>query len=237
MIDQGQLFDIGNFKNKTYRAIRHDVTRERQSNYCNTVHHPDQKINQIKNVLNNYNNLKILELFAGKGNLTSVYANYGSVVANELKDKVYKDLLKKIKNIKQVECNKVDSFLYFHKLISQKKHFNIIDLDPYGFPNRFFPDIFLLIKDGFIFITMPKPYVNILNGITQTHLSSYYGNPNPSMETIIDRIAHWGLCHWRRIELVDYIDCKSIWRFAFSVKKVKATDYTGVNNRKKEANK
>jgi len=119
----------------------------------------------------------------------------------------------------------------FHKLIYEKKKFTIIDLDPYGFPNRFFPDIFLLIDDGILFVTMPKPYVNILNGITQTHLISYYGEQNPSEDSIIERIALWGLCHWRKVELIDSIDCKSIWRFAFSVKKVKATDYTGVRNR------
>ena len=82
-----------------------------------------------------------------------------------------------------------------------------------------------------MFVTMPKPYVNILNGITQTHLISYYGEHNPSMETIINRIALWGLCHWRKVELIDVVDCKSVWRFSFKVEKVKATEYTGVKNR------
>ena len=72
---------------------------------------------------------------------------------------------------------------------------------------------------------MPKPYVNILNGITQAHLISYYGEPNPDEDCIIDRIAHWGLCHWREVTLIDSVDLKSIWRFAFHVKKVKATEY------------
>ena len=79
---------------------------------------------------------------------------------------------------------------------------------------------------------MPKPYVNILNGITQAHLISYYGEHNPNKETIIERIALWGLCHWRKVELIDCVDCKSVWRFAFKVEKVKATEYTGVKNRK-----
>ena len=204
-------------KEKTYRAIRHDVVRKKQAENANEVHHPDEKKNQIEWVMSNLNaqrNHDILELFAGQGNLTKVYERYGSVTAL---DKKY--------------LKTGDSFLVFHKLIAEKKKYTVIDIDPYGFPNRFFPDIFLLIEDGIMFVTMPKPYVNILNGITQAHLISYYGEPNPSEDTIIERLALWGLCHWRQVELIDSIDCKSVWRFAFSVKKVKATEYTGVRNR------
>ena len=42
---------MGNIEGKTYRAIRHDIVRKRQSDYCSTAHHPDEKINQIKNSL------------------------------------------------------------------------------------------------------------------------------------------------------------------------------------------
>lgn len=34
--------------NKSYRAIRHDAVRAKQNENANEVHHPDQKINQIK---------------------------------------------------------------------------------------------------------------------------------------------------------------------------------------------
>ena len=221
-------------KEKTYRAIRHDIVRKRQADYCDTAHHPDEKINQIKNVLSeiyDFHDLSILELFAGQGNLTKVYAEYGEVMANEYKGKVFDKLIENVKECALVHCNKVDSFLDFHQLIALKQKFDVIDLDPYGFPNRFFPDVFLLIDKGVMFVTMPKPYVNILNGITQAHLISYYGEHNPSKEKIIERIALWGLCHWRQVELIDCVDCKSVWRFAFSVNKVKATEYTGVRNR------
>ena len=119
----------------------------------------------------------------------------------------------------------------FHKLIHDKKHYDIVDVDPYGFPSRFFPDIFLLMQDSYLFLTFPKPYVNILNGITQTHLASYYGNSNPSFEEVVERIANFGICHWRKVVLIDSVDLKSVWRMAFKVTKVKATEYTGVKNR------
>ena len=201
---------------KTYRAIRHDVVRKKQSENSKELNHPDEKIYQIDWVMNNLqvqSGHKILELFAGQGNLTSVYSKYGDVISC---DKKY--------------CGTGDSFLLYHKFIYERKKFTVIDLDPYGFPTRLFPDIFLLIDSGILFVTMPKPYVNILNGITQTHLIAYFGEHNPDEDTIIEQIAMWGLCHWRKVELIDSIDCKSVWRFAFHVEKVKATEYTGVRN-------
>lgn len=204
---------------KTYRAIRHDIVRLKQSENSTEVHHPDEKINQIMSIFSECGykqgeNTKILELFAGQGNCTKIYRKYGEVLAY---DKKY--------------LKTGDSYIEYHRLIADKKKFNVVDLDPYGFPNRFFPDIFLLIDNGILFVTMPKPYVNILNGITQTHLISYYGEHNPSEKTIISKIVLLGLCHWRKVELLSSLDCKSIWRFAFAVNKVKATEYTGVRNR------
>ena len=60
---QHTLFEIEENK-KTYRAIRHDVIRKRQSEYCDTAHHPNEKINQIRKVLSEicgWGDLSILE--------------------------------------------------------------------------------------------------------------------------------------------------------------------------------
>ncbi len=200
--------------NKSYRAILHDEIRHKQETNADKLHHPVQKINQIKSILSEDSSYKILELFAGQGNLTKVYKQYGSVEAYDKK-----------------HLKTGDSYRLFHKLIHDKKHYDIVDVDPYGFPSRFFPDIFLLMQDSYLFLTFPKPYVNILNGITQTHLASYYGNSNPSFEEVVERIANFGICHWRKVVLIDSVDLKSVWRMAFKVTKVKATEYTGVKNR------
>lgn len=203
---------------KSYRALRHDVVRLKQKENAPDVHHPDEKVAQIERVFKdefpNSGDIKILELFAGRGNLTRVYEEHGYVLAYD-----------------KTHLKSGDSYIEYHRLISEKKTFNVVDLDPYGFPNRFFPDVFLLINDGLLFVTMPKPYVNILNGITQAHLISYYDTHNPTEQQIVDRIAAFGLCHWRKVVLIDRVDCKSVWRFCFKVEKVKATDYTGVRNR------
>lgn len=160
---------------KTYRAIRHDVTRGKQKENSAAVHHPEEKISQIQEVLKNEYGLEeisILELFSGQGNLTGIYKKFGFVRSL---DKKY--------------LKTGDSFLEYHRMIADKQKFDVVDIDPYGFPNRLFPDIFLLIDNGILFVTMPKPYVNILNGITATHLIAYYGEQNPLEETIINRIV------------------------------------------------
>jgi len=206
---------------KSYRAIRHDVVRKRQRDNSDSAHHPKQKENQILRCVGEMDkylshDIKILELFAGRGNMTKVYKSLQKATVHAY-DKTY--------------LKTKDSYTVYHSLIGIGEVYDIIDLDPYGFPNRLFPDIFLLINDGLMFITMPKPYVNVLNGITATHLTAYYGTPNPSKEVIINRIAMWGLCHWRQVELIDEIDLGRLYRFCFKITKVKATDYTGVRNR------
>jgi len=116
--------------------------------------------------------------------------------------------------------------------IYKKKKYDIIDIDPYGFPYRLFPHIFLLMENSLVFLTIPKPYVNILNGITQTTLMCHFGESNPNIDTIISKFVVWGLSHWRQVEVLDILDLKSVWRLCLDVKRIKATEYTGTRNRK-----
>ena len=189
------------------------MVRKKQRNNDPEVHHPQQKKKQIKEILPNKDNFKILELFAGEGNLSELYKQYGVI------DRYDKKL------------GTGDSYIVFHQLIAKKNTYDVIDLDPYGFPNRFFPDIFLLIEDGYIFITMPPPHINILNGITQQHLECYYGESNPDLNTIQEKIIDYGLCHWRKVNFLDIREIGRLWRFALKVKRVKATKYCDVRNR------
>ena len=114
---QATLFDFPDAPQKTYRAIRHDVVREKQAANSLEVHHPNEKTKQIEFVMNNLNVQRghdILELFAGRGNLTKVYDRYGTVVACDRK-----------------YLQTGDSFLLFHKLIYEKKKYTVVEVDPY----------------------------------------------------------------------------------------------------------
>ena len=213
MIKQEALFELPNIAQKTYRAIRHDVVRDRQRKNIGSTNHTTEKTLQIERVLRGKSNLKILELFCGDGLLSSKYKDYGNLVALDKR------------------LGTGDSFIEYHRFIADKKKFDVIDADPYGFPSRLLPDIFLLIDDGIFFVTVPMPHVNIPNGIFKTHLQCYFGNDKPNEDEISKKIAEYGLCHWRKITEIECINMGRMWRFAFSVEKIKSTDYTGVKNR------
>jgi hypothetical protein len=210
---QSELFSIDRKTTKSYRALRHEVVRKRQSDNCASTTHPTEKSAQIRSILSGLSGLSTLELFAGNGNLSIVYSEYGSVLSFDKK------------------LGTGDSFTEYHRLIADRCKFDVIDIDPYGFPSRFFPDIFLLIENGYLFITCPIPSVNILHDITKTHLQVFYGSDNPSMEQISERIAEFGLCHWRQVELIDCMKIDRMYRLAYKVMRIKSTEYTGVHNR------
>ena len=198
------------------------------------MHHPNEKINQLGkhiSVLDADRDLNVLELFGGYGNLTEQYLKLGTTTVLEKDTKKVQHLKD---TYKEADVIKADSFLKIYDLIYNKNKYDIVDVDPYGFPNRLFPHIYLTMEDSLFFVTMPKPYVNVLNALTQTHLTSYFKHQNPSIETIIEQFCSWGLCHWRYVQLLDCIDLKSVWRICFHVKKVKATEYTNTVNRRVE---
>ncbi len=124
-----------------------------------------------------------------------------------------------------------DSYILFHKLISEKKNYDIIDIDPYGFPSRFMPDIFLLIENGLIFITIPHHAVNVLNRMTQELLNNYFDSKKPSIEMMIEKIKKYAMCHWRELEVLDVQKMNRVYRVCFSVKRVKANIYCNSRNK------
>ena len=193
---------------KTKNALKHDKQRKAQRDDKTHTNHTELKTTQIKKFIpiGEYN---ILELFAGNGKLSELWKTYGNLQTNEGKD----------------------AYRLFHGLIHQGKKYDIIDLDPYGFPSRFFPDIFLLIDDGYMTITFPHPAVNVLNGITKQTFMNYYGEECPKLETVISKIKQYALCHWRDVKILDITNMGRVNRICMRVKRVKATEYCGVRNR------
>lgn len=189
--------------------------RKKQKEYTDEYHHPKEKINQIYKILNNKSyddKFKILELFCGNGNLTKIYKNYGNVSSF---DKI---------------CGDGDSYRLFHKLIYEKKIYNLIDLDPYGFPCRFFPDIFLLINDGYLIVTICK--LKKANLWTLKLMESYFTVRKPNETQIINTFCNEGMKHWRYVKPIDILNLEKVFRIVFSVKRVHACNYCGTTNRK-----
>jgi hypothetical protein len=172
-----------------------------------SCHHPTEKKEQAIKALELLpgRKLKTLELFSGHGNMTKIYEQYGTV---ECFDKI---------------MGTGDSYIRFHGLISEKKHYDIIDIDPYGLPCRLFPDIFLLCKPACVlFVTHCKPNVPILSGARKKLFKSYYGIEVPTAQDIESSIKRFALCHWYEIETLSMIEMKTVWRWCFIAKRVKA---------------
>jgi hypothetical protein len=191
-------------------------------------HYKDPMAAQIDRVMSTHDgpmNLSVLELLAGSGELSKVYTKYGSVLANEYEPALFEKLVENTKDSGSISCQRTDALLNFHQMIASGESFDIIDINSRGLSSRYFPDVFLLIKSGILFLTMVKPSECVMNRITSTQLTAYFGSNNPTFIDVANRIAIWGICHWRKVELIDMIELDSEWRFAFNVERVNAKDY------------
>jgi hypothetical protein len=195
-----------------HSAETHKKTRRAQASNADEFHHPIEKIAQLEKIQAMISG-DILEVFAGRGNLTSWYQERGNVVAMS----------------KEATG---DSFDAIYKLRWEGKQFNWIDIDSYGYPDKFFPVVFEMMKDecGLIF-TFPQVGTNCHNGISQQHFSTFYGNPSPTIGDVVGKITDWALREWYLASVIDVVKIKRIYRIAFACKRVKATEMCNVRNR------
>lgn len=190
----------------------HKRIRKNQSLNKDDYHHPLEKINQLKKF--NFSNLKILELFAGKGNLSKYYNSISQDVLSLSKETTG------------------DSFDYIFKLRFEKKKFDLIDIDSYGYPDKFFPVIFDCLKDkSYLVFTFPVVGVNCLNGITEQHYINFWRSNRPTIGDIVGCITDFSLRNWQLAKLIDVVKIKRIWRFIFLIEKQKATELCHVRNK------
>ena len=191
---------------------KHRKTRKAQAENKDSHHHPVEKIAQLKR-FEKYISGSILEVFAGKGNLTKYYTSKGNVTA----------MTREIHG---------DSFHAIYELRANRKKFNVIDIDGYGYPNKFFPVVFEMMKKRCLLIfTFPVIGVQCINGIYEQNYITFWGNCRPTTGDVVGRITDFALREWRLAKLIDVEKIKPIWRFIFLVDRVKATDMTHTKNR------
>jgi hypothetical protein len=195
-----------------HTAETHKNIRKNQSLNLDDYHHPVEKIEQLKRF--NFNDLKILEVFAGKGNLSKYY------------NTISKDVLSLNKETTG------DSFDYIFKLRFEKRKFDLIDIDSYGYPDKFFPTVFECLTDkAYLIFTFPVVGVNCLNGITEQHYINFWRSNRPTIGDIVGCITDFSLRNWQLAKLVDVTKIKRIWRFIFLIEKQKATTLCNVRNK------
>lgn len=242
--DENKLLQLRDSEKKSYKEIastlgvtissaKHKYVRLKQSANDDKHHHPVEKIEQIRRVINT-NNLSILETNAGSGNLSNVYSCYGNVIAHDID----KNKISQLENLglSNLEVRKCDSFKEIHRYLYKGLKFDVIDLDPYGFPSRYFPHVFNLINDGFLFVTFPKMGVQQINKIMLEHYRVFWGltleDKGRQEELIHLKMKDYALQNYRSIELLDSVDLGRMFRFAYRVKKESALDLVGLKVRR-----
>jgi hypothetical protein len=191
----------------------HILIRQKQKNNDDEYHHPKEKIQQLDLFKSFFKNKEILEVFGGQGNLTAYYTQYGSVTSMT-KEKFG------------------SSFDYIYQMRADKKKWDVIDIDSYGYPDHFFPIVFDLMRDKSLLIfTFPIVGVNCLNGITEQHFINFWRSDRPTIGDITGVLTDMALRYWFLLSLKDVKKIKRIWRIAFECKKQKATEFCNVKNR------
>ena len=195
-----------------HSAIKHKGTRLLQKQNADEYHHPNEKIKQLEK-LSPLVFGDILEVFAGEGNLTEYYSQYGKVTPMT-KDKFG------------------SSFDAIYKMRGDRKKYNVIDIDSYGYPDKFFPVVFEMMRNECLLIfTFPIVGVNCLNGITEQHFINFWRSDRPTIGDVVGILTDMALREWYLLQLVDVQKIKRIWRIACICKRQKATEFCGVRNR------
>ena len=206
-------YDLFNEGFKTKNAEKHDRLRSKQNDYLDSHHHPQEKIQQLIK-LDKYIHGDILELFAGQGNLSKHY---------EQKGKLYK-------------CTKEitgDSFQHLFELINNKKTFDVIDIDSYGYPSQFMDNVWHVMKPkSLLILTFPVMGVQCINGIVEQHFINFWRSARPSTGDVVGAVTDYGLKYWYLPKLIDIVKIKPIWRYVFECERVKATEFCSTKNRK-----
>lgn len=179
-------------------------------------HHPDEKIEQLERLgdLVDYGNCSVLEVFAGQGNLTEWYREHCKSVLPMSRE------------------NTGDSFHEIYRIRADRKKFDIIDIDSYGYPSKFFPVVFEMMKNrAMLIITFPVVGCACLNGITEQHFINFYRSSRPTIGDVTGILTDMALREWIQLSLHEVRKIKRIYRMVFLCRKEKATELCNVKNR------
>jgi DNA-binding CsgD family transcriptional regulator len=211
-------------------SIKHKVRRLQQAMGMEKYSHPTEKAAQAKPLLESLSKprLKILETHSGFGGMSAVYAEYGTVEGYD----IVKSRVDVANGIEGVTVSKADSEREIKNLRYLRKKFDVVDIDPYGLPSRYFPDALGLIDDGYLILTFPMMGVAQINALTIKHYQVYWGIELTDKETYIDKIVErlkdYGYMEKRKIEVVDVTRIDRVFRLAIKVKKTPLTEIIGM---------
>lgn len=210
--------EIATILGTTISSVKHKHQRLHQKANSVKHHHPAEKTNQVLKYVRN-NGLSILETHAGWGNLSKLYRQFGSVVAHE----VNKEKAKYLESLGDLQVIKGDSEKEVFKHIANNLSFDVIDIDGYGFPSRFFPHVFKLFKkEGVLFLTFPKMGVAQINKLMIRHYEVFWGinlsDKAVYTDKVVKKLKDYAFMEKKDIEVMDVLDLGKVLRLAIKVK-------------------
>lgn len=210
-------------------SVKHKIRRLGQSDNQDKYKHTAEKT-EIAKIFINSSHRNILETHSGFGGMTEFYNSFGEVEAYDI-DKKRVDFVNDL-GLEGVTCIKADSEKEIYRLVYHSCNYDLIDIDSYGMPSRYFPHSFNLIKDGLMFITLPMIGVAQMNKITIRHLQSFWGvdyqNKEDYVNQVVNRLKDFAFTCKRDIEVLDITKIDRIYRITLSVKKKSLCEIVGL---------
>jgi len=216
----------------TATSVKHKVRRLQQSDNQDRYKHTREKTAQFLSVSNDIRcrDLNILETHSGFGGMSEVYSQFGEVEGYDI-DMKRVDYLNN-KGHENIQAIKGDSEQELYRLVAHRCNYDIVDIDPYGLPSRYFPHAFALIRDGLMFLTFPMMGVAQINKITIRHYKAFWGIELSDKEVYVDkikeRLEEFAFQHKREITFLDVRKIDRIYRFAIKVERKSLCDVVGL---------
>ncbi len=218
-------------------SVKHKARRLQQANNDDRYKHTAEKTEQALRILNLSKRFDLLETHSGYGGMTEFYSRHFNVTCFDID----KDRINYIKDsIPDAFAFQADSEKKIIELFAGKRKFSIIDIDPYGLPSRFFPYVFGLIDEGYLFLTFPVMGVSQMNKITIRHYQAFWGielNDNPIyVDKIKSRLKDYAFMMKRDLTFIDVMKIDRIYRFAIKVEKKSLLDIVGLEVNRGQSN-
>lgn len=214
-------------------SVKHKVRRLQQASNQDRYKHTAEKTAlalKCLAALGNTKPLSVLETHAGFGSMTQVYSQFGKVLALDIDHRRINGL--ESLALPGVEVVKADSEFEMHGLLASRAVFDVVDLDPYGMPSRYFPMVFGLINDGLLFVTFPMIGAAQINKITIRHLQAFWGVALDDKDRYTDLLfagmQDYAFHFKRKLTLLAVERYDRVFRFAIRVKKESLLETVGI---------
>ena len=215
--------------NTTATSVKHKIRRLQQGSNMDRYKHTAEKREQANKYITGTGKY-ILETHCGFGGMTEFYNNFGEVECYDI-DKKRAAFFNSLA-MEGVQAICADSEAEIYRLIANKCVYDVVDIDPYGMPSRYFPAVFGLIDDGLLFVTLPMIGVAQINKITIRHLSAFWGvelgDKDDYVNRVFARMQDYAFMHKREIEMLDCVKIERVYRICLRVKKRSCCDIVGL---------